>query len=1048
MFCRCRYLQVCHPEYFRPITSLSVLTRRASGAAHPPFPPRDDGKVTHDQDGNILHNDLGSARSPLAFKPFPSPPVRNTPSREWEASLGLDSEEELSSPVILHIKDPLLSYRRSVPSPRSSTTTEDAKDVKVSGISDSEARTPHAQIPWDKYVIKLKTRKRRRQLAKADIFRDPADAIREWDRVRTWDRPHIANLSVLQWTLLAQAGCLLSHPSVLYNLPAELVDAHENSPRAQASMAGRVLRRLVPFHPGFAKHSMFDPLLQPWESYPIAISEEGVAFDKNVDQLSIELFSEYYQDKPAFVDKLPRDMIFRLVAVAAYRCPEALSHGGLLNAFFAASRQDGPKLVLTFPSHDPEPFDNAPTGHVWALFRLVQVYINSESPREAFRLFQRLVQEKMITPSAISQVNINREDPRTAILYAITKTCLDYEWNTGALELMILAAERDSTIFDEQMKSVVTETLHTLLKQAASMSPAHRYGVQLSTAVRRISRQEAPYGPKFLLQRIVTLVKKLKRDHKPLEIEEAVIQDLYTVARRLDSHQVAEGLFSIGRVYMPPSKPMPSLLVSPSFAISGNVLSRQLLPVEAHHTIYKSIPQPMPPYNDHQATVSSSGDSPEPSTSTKSRYPPPNGSSLLWLFEAMLKKSRNVHLCRQLAQEVVDSNIEVPIYDRGRFIRLMANAGFARAVKEIWRRYSRDGNQGVIGHAGAMTRVVSLFHHLGKDAEAKEAMVNEGLEDFESFSDLPLDSGESLGGDSDVEMRGLDDEDAKVLFDADAAKAFAMEVVEKFRACKEPIKTASQHDLNALALTYFMVDKPEEGFELFQMVKGTRPPDMYDVNVGLLGVAKYNVGLASRMVDRMYERGLVADAVTWGTLIHLAYVKGDVGLTINLVKRALERGVSVFSSRTIASLIRASLLDVAAGSPVPAYTIPLGVKATVGSLQLTLGGEGNGEQIKQNLVMASHLIGMLDTRSFVGTWSLAKFCVERALWLGDAKLAFRFWSKYLGLKTQWNDPEQVKIRKRLWELIVTGKEERKLEAPQATEMLRKLGHRDVVLYES
>jgi pentatricopeptide repeat protein len=159
-------------------------------------------------------------------------------------------------------------------------------------------------------------------------------------------------------------------------------------------------------------------------------------------------------------------------------------------------------------------------------------------------------------------------------------------------------------------------------------------------------------------------------------------------------------------------------------------------------------------------------------------------------------------------------------------------------------------------------------------------------------------------------MAVIDGEDAKVLFDADAAKGFAKEVLDKFRACKVPLERASQQDLNALARAYFMMDKTEEGFALFQMVKATRSPDMYDVNVVLSGVAKYNVELASRMIDRMHERGLVPNAVTWGTVIHLAFLKGDMELMISLVRRAQERGTSEFTARTIGTLIRASVSDV------------------------------------------------------------------------------------------------------------------------------------------
>ena len=979
---------------------------------------------------------LGSSRSPLAFKPIP-PHIRSVSLSDEDANTKYDpEEEELSPPVTFHSRNPLLPRSHRAINPGSSNTTE---DVDGPSIADFEYPDVDASRPWAEYVKQLKIQKRSRQMAKAHGFRDPARAIKQWDYMRTWDRVQVANLSVLLWTLLAKAGCQLNDPSVLYNLPGELVDAYVNSPKAQASMVARVLRNLVPVdRREIANHSMFDSLIQPWDSKPHTTWEAEVTFQRNLDHLSIDLFSEYYQDKPSFVAKLPRDMIFRLTAVAAYRCPRALKYGGLLSAFFMTAHQDGPKLLLAFPLRDSETLDDAPTGHVWALFRLVQVYFNSGSQREAFRLFQRLVQEKMITPSAISQVNVGQGDPRAIVLFAMTRTCLDYQWNTGALELMLLAADHDPTIFDEQMRSLVNETLYVLLKQATLISPAPKYNVWMSAAVQRMATQPAPFGPQYLLRRILALITTLKQDNRAFGIDDRVIQDFYAVARQLDFHHAAEVLFSIGRIYTPLSAPTPSMLVSPSFEISDDLSLRCISPVEPRHTTFKSTPRPTPPPNEPQPTATTEG-SPESSTTENTTYPVPRGPPLLWLLEAMLKESNNVHLCRRLAKEVVDSDIDIPVYDRGRFIRLLANAGFARTARELWMRYSQDETQGVIGHAGAMTRLVSLFYCLGEDMEARGAMGDEGSGISKLSYVSSLDTEVSLNDDDDdVEMGVIDGDDAEVLFDADTAKGFAKEVVDKFRACKVPFGVASQHDLNALARGYFITDRTEEGFEIFQMTKATRSPDMHDVNVVLSGVAKHNPGLASRMIDRMHERGLVPDAVTWGTVIHLAFLKGDTELMISLIKRAQERGISEFTSRTISTLIRASISDVPSESQSKSHKITLGNKRMGGLLRLRFGGEGGIDQIRQNLDVAWHLMGTLDAQAYVGTWSLAKFCLDRALWVGDAELAFRFWDEYLGWKTQWSDGDQSKSRKKLYELVATAKQEKKLEGLEATKMLRKL----------
>ena len=1038
MLCRCRYLRAYHVESLLSTALPSISTRCTSRTASTSqrfsrafsgSPSSHHGKTDKHGHASDINSLAGSIHSPLAFKPFPS--AVHDAFLDEELNLESESdEEEQSLSVTVHSEDPL-PRRSCTASLKSPDATENTEDVEEPNSTNSEVSNADELLPWDTYVRQLKMEKFLRQTAKAMPFLDPVYAIQQWDHIRTWDRHQIANLSVFRWALLARAGCQLSEPSVLYNLPAELVDSYVNSPKAQSSMVARVLRKLVPIDErAFANHPIFDPLLRPWDRQPFSVSDAEAAFHKNLDQLSMDLFSEYYQDKPTLVARFPRDMIFRLVAVATCRCPQALNHGGLLNAFFVAARRDGPKLSLAFPSHDPASFDSVPTGHVWALFRLVQVYINSESQREAFLLFQRLVQEKMITPSAISQANISQGDPRTVVLSAMTKTCLDYEWNTGALELMILAADHDPTVFDEQMRTLVDQTLYALLKQAALMSPAQKYNVRMLAAVQKMSTQQVPTGPRRLLRRIMTLIMALRRNHQPFEIEDRIIQQFYAMARQLELHQVAETLFGIGRIYAHSSTSTPPMLVTPSFEISDGPPYERVLPVEPRHIAFKSAPGSTSPSHEVQSTAVSEA------ATVNTTYPVPHGPVLLWFLETMLKKSKNVHLCRSLAKEVVDSNIDIPVYDRGQFIRLVANAGFAQAGRKLWERYSEDETQGVIGHAGAMTRLVSLFYHLGKDLEAKEAIVDESPDIFRySSSDAEFPDG---GGGDDVEMAVIDGEDAGVLFDASAARDFAKEVVDKFRACKVPLERASQQDLNALARAYFMMDRTEEGFALFQMVKGIRPPDMYDVNVVLSGVARYNVGLASRMIDRMHERGLAPNVVTWGTLIHLAFLKGATELMINLVKRAQERGISGFTARTIGTLIRASVSDVPSGSQIARHTITLGNAKGVGLLELTFGGEGDIEQIRRNLKVAWHLIGTLDSQVFVGTWSLAKFCLDRALWVGDAELAFGFWEKYLGSKTQWNDPGQAESRKKLCELVTMARQENNLEVLQATNMLRRL----------
>jgi len=1037
MFCRCRYLRAYHLESLLPAALPSIpthcvprnasITRNFSDSPS----PHHSNTVWYDKDGNAFNSLAGSIRSPLAFKPLP-PATRDTPFSDGADLEPEPDEEEPPPSVTLQPNDSPFPGRRRTAGPEPPDTTEDTGDVEELDSTDPKDLNAYASLPWVDYVRQVKVVKLRQQKAKERSSLNSARAIQQRDRIRTRGRSRVANLSVLRLVLLARAGCQLSEPSVLYNFSVGLVDSCTKSPRARASMVVRVLQMLVPRNKKkYPNHPTFDALLRPWDQNRPALSEAEATFHKNVDNIAIDLFSKYCQDKPDFVAEFPRDAIFRLVTVVARRRPQALTHGGLLNTFFAAARQGGLKLSHASPSQGPTLFDNPPTGHLWALFRLVQVHINSKSQREAFRLFQRLVKEKMITTSAISQANIDQGDPRTVILFAMTRTCLDYEWTTGALELMNLAASCDPAVFDEQTKTLVNQSLHVLLKQAALVSPAQGYSVRMSAAVQQGSSQQDLAGPRFLLRRIVALITALRRDQRVFEIEDRIIQQFYALARQLESQRAAESLFSIGRIYTPSSISAPPMLVSPSFEIPDGSSHGRVLPVEPRHMTFRSAPEPTLPSQEAQPTAASEA------ATVNTKYPLPHGPALLWLFETTLKESKNIHLCRHLANEIADSNIDIPVYDRGKFIRLVANAGFAQAARKLWERYSEDESQGVIGHVGAMTRLVSLFCQLSKDLEAKEAMVNKGL-DVSGHSSISSSGTVFPGGGGNAEMVVISGEDATDPFDVNVAKGFAKEVVDKFRASKVPLEHASQEDLNGLARAYFMMDRAEEGFELFRILKGIRSPDLHDVNVVLSGIAEYNVGLASTMIDRMHERGLVPDMVTWGTVIHLAFLKGDMELMISLVKRAQEQGISRLSARTIGTLIRASVSNVPPGSQLASHAVTLGSKERVGLLQLIFGGEGGAEQIRRNLDAAWHLIGTLDPQSFVGTGSLAKFCLDRALWVGDAELAFRFWEQYLSSKTEWNDPGQAEFRKRLRKSVRMAKAEGKLEPPQATDMLRKL----------
>ncbi|CCM02465.1 uncharacterized protein FIBRA_04564 [Fibroporia radiculosa] len=103
-------------------------------------------------------------------------------------------------------------------------------------------------------------------------------------------------------------------------------------------------------------------------------------------------------------------------------------------------------------------------------------------------------------------------------------------------------------------------------------------------------------------------------------------------------------------------------------------------------------------------------------------YPPPSGHILTSFFHYLAVRSKNHHLARQLASDIVDKHVPIPLQDRGRLIALVASQGFATQARALWERYTTGGQQKVVtSHAQAMLRLVSLFTSLVRRYEGEDA---------------------------------------------------------------------------------------------------------------------------------------------------------------------------------------------------------------------------------------------------------------------------------------------------------------------------------------
>jgi hypothetical protein len=238
--------------------------------------------------------------------------------------------------------------------------------------------------------------------------------------------------------------------------------------------------------------------------------------------------------------------------------------------------------------------------------------------------------------------------------------------------------------------------------------------------------------------------------------------------------------------------------------------------------------------------------------------------------------------------------------------------------------------------------------------------------------------------------------------------------------------------------------KVTEGFDVFRIVLDRKDiPDLYDVNVALSGLAKNSPRVACEMLDKMLRKGLIPDAVAFGTVIYEAMIRGDNELMASLVQKARDADAGKLTSKTIASLIRASIAitDTMDDNPRDgerrAIMLQLGTDGTEG--QLVIGGKADIEQVEANLKTAWELMQIMNTKAdAIGIPNLGENCLVAALRIGEAELAFKYWEAFLKNRTQWDDPEQMRLRWRIAKLAKSSQTLGRLDSNKARIIIRQV----------
>lgn len=367
------------------------------------------------------------------------------------------------------------------------------------------------------------------------------------------------------------------------------------------------------------------------------------------------------------------------------------------------------------------------------------------------------------------------------------------------------------------------------------------------------------------------------------------------------------------------------------------------------------------------------------------RYPCPRGSPLPWLLGYLLEIYS--HRAKDLGEEVLDGNLPIPIESRTDIVGGLASRGHATLARGLWTRFAagKDGESFVCVPA-LMIRMVSLFHHLvtreediiaqraGKGEFLDDELLRQRVEDFTEFMNL---------------------------------------VLSEFAAAHSPIAGANHQILTSQARAFFIIGEFLRGFDTFKILLERKElPDLYDVNVILTAMAENDPREAAKIIDRMTDRGLHPDHVTFGTVLHHALAHGDMELVEDMVNRVRQMKNSQLSYKSIVSLVRG--------------TIAFQPDATQ----------------RSKLQSVFRLIKSIGRSTVVATPHMGRYLVYAALRADDPVMAYTFWDYLLRESAPWNDREQEFQRRLIRTRIRKHLKEKRVKEDHAQVMLSQLQAQD------
>jgi hypothetical protein len=361
-------------------------------------------------------------------------------------------------------------------------------------------------------------------------------------------------------------------------------------------------------------------------------------------------------------------------------------------------------------------------------------------------------------------------------------------------------------------------------------------------------------------------------------------------------------------------------------------------------------------------------------TQSLHKHPLPSGTALTWFLRHLSNHAAYLHLARHLVQQVADRCEPIPLADRGDFISIAAESGFASSARSLWERYSSGrGGQIVAGNAAMVVRMCSLFANLHRRSVVHNSE-STGLVDSHIVNGL---------------RNNVDDLHISRLEDDKDFRDFANLVLTRYREVKEPLHHASKEDLNALARANIILGHFTEAFRVLGVVVDRNErPDLHDANVVLSAIANVDPHMALKMVRRMVTIGPKPDGISFGTVIHCAAHcaarHGNFAVVIGALRLARETGEQL-TTKTVVTIIRASVAHSGADK----------------------------DDLRDNLVHALEVIMANEDSNHLATVNMGRFCVNEALRADDPRLAFKFWKCVVQRRAEWDDNSHASLRRRI-----------------------------------